>query len=412
MGRLRGAVVFIAIIGSCGLGGPVRGQGALDNGPTPGSQQTEKHDSFSRGHADSSRGSSQDHFVRGQGQIPAAPLRSALHFRAVPASVSGVTMGQQYWLGGYPLAYGPYADFSSYYPYALSTGSGYFGPYVAPPIVVSGDAQFGPQAVQRFMGVDPVPRPGAQIIPRPRPPIDTAAEPPAVPRADNRARLKAWRLIDAGDAEFIARRFAQALSRYREAAAAARDLAEAQFRQGFALVATARYADAAKAFIRGLQLDPDWPDSDFRLDEIYGENKVVKEAHLDALQKAVAAHPHDPDLLFVLGVYLYFDGQARAAAPLFRRAEIVVGAADADHLAGFLKNLPPEKKPQPRPAMEPPAKNVAPDNAEPNNPPQRIPPPPLPTEDNPAEKPPADQSADPFQIFDITPPWAPRRPPW
>jgi hypothetical protein len=412
MGRLQRAVVFVAVICLCGTGGPARGQEALDNRPAPGSQQADKHDPFAGRHADFSRGSSQDQLARGQGQLLASPLRSSLHLRAVPPSVGAVTIGQLYWLAGYPSIYGLYPDYPSYCPYTLSTGSGYFGPYVAPPLVVSGDAQFGPRAVQRFMGVDPVPRPAAQIDPRPRPAFDPAAAPPAVPHADNRARLKAWRLIDAGDAEFIERRFAQALVHYREAAAAARDLAEAQFRQGFALVATARYADAAKAFIRGLQLDPDWPASGFRLDEIYGENKVVKDAHLDALQKALAAHPHDPDVLFVLGVYLYFDGQAKLAAPLFRRAEIVVGAADADHLAGFLKNLPPDKQPQPRPAMEPPAKNAAPDNANPANPPQRIPPPPLPTEDKPAEKPPADQPADPFQIFDITPPWSTRRPPW
>jgi hypothetical protein len=408
MRRVRGTVVFLAVICACGAGRPACGQAAWGNGSVPDSQRADKHDSFSHNSADFSRGYSQDQIARAQGHLSAAPARFVPRPRPVFPS-SGLTITQLYLLGGYPSGYGLYSD----YPYVLGTDSGYFGPYIAPPVIVSGESQFGPLAVQRFMGVDPIPRPAAQVALRPRPAIDAGAAPPVapVPRADNRARLKAWRLIDAGDAEFLARRFAQALSHYRESAAAARDLAEAQFREGFALFATARYADAAKTFIRGLQLDPDWPNSDFRLDELYGENKVVKQAHLDALQKAVAAHPHDPDLLFVLGVCLYFDGQAGAAAPLFRRAEIVVGPLDADHLAGFLKNLPAEKKPQQRPAMEQPD-NAAPGKADPNKPAQKIPPPPLPTEDKPPERLPADKQADPFENFDLTPPGAPRRPSW
>jgi tetratricopeptide (TPR) repeat protein len=250
------------------------------------------------------------------------------------------------------------------------------------------------------MGVNPVQQQAAQPAPAPRPQAGVVEAAP--PHADNRARLKAWRLIDDGDAEFKQRRFAQALTRYRDAAAAARDLAAAQFRQGFALAAITRYTDAAKAFIRGLQLDPDWPDSDFKLDEIYGENKGLEKEHIDALQKALAAHPHDADVLFVLGIYLYFGDHPADSAPLFERAQAVVGPLNDDHLTGFLKHFATDKVPPAKPGEKPAVK---------------VPPPPLPIEDKPQAAPggakPADRGAlkpeDPFEGLDPSIPMSPRR---
>ncbi|HKD35728.1 MAG TPA: hypothetical protein VKB78_02980, partial [Pirellulales bacterium] len=167
-----------------------------------------------------------------------------------------------------------------------------------------------------------------------------------------------------------------------------------------------RYADAAKAFIRGLALDPDWPDSNFRLDDLYAGNKVIEKEHIDAMQKALAAHPHDADVLFVLGIYLYFGDQPAAAGPLFQRAQTVVGPLNDDHLIGFLKHFATDKAPPAKPGDKPAVK---------------LPPPPLPIEEKPqpapggnkpAAKPAAKgvmQSEDPFEGLDPSIPMAPRR---
>lgn len=382
MSRWFVGLVFVAAgFVSLAFGGSVCGQGTRDNGQVSGSQQGDRHDPFSRDSADFARGISQDRFRRAFGPSgPAAESRSFFGGGSRGSnSVTGIVV-YSYVYGWYPGS-----------PYSLTTDSGTFGPYIAPPVVVSGNALFGPQAVLRMMGVDPAPAPQVQPLARPRRGVDADAA-PIIPPADHRARQKSWNLVDQGDAEFVQRRFAQALSRYRDAAAAARDLAEPQFRQGFALVAMARFADVARAFRHGLQLDPDWADSGFQLDELYGANKVVKQSHLDALRKAVRDHPHDPDALFVLGVCLYFDNQIDAAAPLFRRAVNVLGPQDSDHLAGFLKHLPSEKKPADR-------------NIEGNKPAVKVPPPPLPAPDKPTDKKPLEKPnekpADPFEGLDI-----------
>lgn len=367
--------------------------------------QDDRHDPFARDYADFSRGYSQDQFRRYFPQTgPADSARGSSGSRSVVGVFVSPWGYNPFYSSPYYYQY-PY----SFYPYSLGTQSGEFGPYAAPPLFVSGAGQFGPRAVQRFMGVDPAPAPAAQPAPRVRRAID-AGDDVQVPPSDARARLKAWRLIDQGDVEFVARRFAQALSRYREAATAARDLGEAQFRQGFALIAVGRYADAVKAFQRGLRLDPDWPESEFRLDDLYGVNKPAKLEHLDALRKAVAAHPHDADLLFLLGVCLYFDGQMDAAAPFLRRAANVLGPVGADHLTGFLKHLPSEKNAAGNnavganpAAMNPAAANPPANNRAGNAAAPRIPPPPLPTEDKPAgDKPrekPAEPPIDPFDAL-------------
>jgi hypothetical protein len=86
-----------------------------------------------------------------------------------------------------------------------------------------------------------------------------------------------------------------------------------------------------------------------------------------------------------------------------RRAANVLGALGADHLAGFLKRLPSEKKPAENNAagakpgnVNPPMNNRAGDPAAP-----RIPPPPLPLPDKrPDGKPPEKPAETPVDPFD------------
>jgi tetratricopeptide (TPR) repeat protein len=144
----------------------------------------------------------------------------------------------------------------------------------------------------------------------------------------------AWKFIGYGDALFAKQKYAEANERYRSAARSAPQLGAAWFREGFALAAVGRCDLAAAAVKRGLKLDPGWPKSDFVLDQLFGPDKMAKNALLDALAGAVMAKPTDPNRLFVLAVCLHFDGQTDRAAMLLDRAEPFVGNNVA-HIEAF-----------------------------------------------------------------------------
>ena len=111
-------------------------------------------------------------------------------------------------------------------------------------------------------------------------------------------------------------------------------LADAYFRQGLALSAAGRYEQAVKALKRGLEIDPDWADSDFRLTEIYGADEAPKKATIDALTKAVKADPESSDPAMLLGIHYYFDGKKDAATTLLERVSKISGNGTA--VKGFL----------------------------------------------------------------------------
>jgi tetratricopeptide (TPR) repeat protein len=118
-------------------------------------------------------------------------------------------------------------------------------------------------------------------------------------------------------------------------------MAEAYMRQAFVHVAIGQYESAAKAFRRGLGLRSNWRGAALRLDTIYGGADLPKMQHLANLAKAVEDNPFDSDLLLVLGLVLYFDGQIDRAQLCFSRLSQLGG--DDDRLLSDLK-------PQPKPA--------------------------------------------------------------
>jgi len=186
------------------------------------------------------------------------------------------------------------------------------------------------------MGVDQfnVPAPAPRIVIQKD---DDAKK--GVGRASNPEALAlAWKFIGFGDAHFANQKYVDAFQRYKKSAQAAPGLAQAYFRQVYALAAQERYDLAAKALKRGLALDPGWARSKFQLDELYGPNQLAKKAHLDALTKEVAARPHDADLVFLLAVWCYFDGRRDRAAQLMPQAAGMLGP-DAGLLDGFLAEL-------------------------------------------------------------------------
>jgi tetratricopeptide (TPR) repeat protein len=162
------------------------------------------------------------------------------------------------------------------------------------------------------------------------------------PRVSNpTAVARAKEFLKFGDEHFRAQEFSEAYQRYKKAAGAAPDVAEAYFRQGFSLLALGKYDSAGKAILRGLALKPDWARSKFRLDDLYGPNRLAKANQLEQLAAAAGNEPDNPELLFLLGVELYFDGQPERARKFFVRAgELGEGRA---HLEGFFKALGPER---------------------------------------------------------------------
>ncbi|MGD0900205.1 MAG: hypothetical protein ABR915_20415, partial [Thermoguttaceae bacterium] len=69
-----------------------------------------------------------------------------------------------------------------------------------------------------------------------------------------------------------------------------------------------------------LELKPGWASSEFRLDDIFGEDSAAKKKQLDAMLQAADANADDGDVSLMVGVYYHFDGKPDRAAPFLRRA--------------------------------------------------------------------------------------------
>jgi tetratricopeptide (TPR) repeat protein len=172
-------------------------------------------------------------------------------------------------------------------------------------------------------------------------------DPPSSQRATNAAATtRGWKFIGYGDENFKSRRYSEANQRYHKAITTAPALAEGYFRAGFALLALGHWEPAAQVFKRGLNVDPNWAQSRFHLDDLYGANPSEKAAHLESLAKAATEDPSNGDLLFLVGLDLYFDGQKDRAKTFFERADQLVHGNNA-HLRGFLAG------PNPPPAVVP-----------------------------------------------------------
>lgn len=247
-----------------------------------------------------------------------------------------------YWGGAYrfPAPY-PYSAYPGYYP----PHPAWYSPYYLPPVHVPAEELYGPRAVQRFMGVDHwFQQPQSAVVirsdglrgaePAPCPPHEP--EDPKPGRGTNpQAVNRAWRFVGFGDAHFANENYVEANARYRKAAAAAPQLAEPYFRQGYALMAMGRYDLAVQAIRRGMEREADWPTSGFQNAELYGDNPQVEVAHLDALAAASEKDPHNADLLFLVGVMLHFHGSPERARPFFERAVQLLPGNDA-HVKAFL----------------------------------------------------------------------------
>lgn len=156
---------------------------------------------------------------------------------------------------------------------------------------------------------------------------------------DDRMLQTAWRFLENGDRLFAEGKYRDAYGQYRNAAKAVPRLAEAYFRQVFALVAVGAYEPAARAAKSGLELHPEWPKGPFQLTNLYGNDEAVKREHLARLAEAVQQAPQNGDLLFLLGVMLHFDDRADEARAFFAQAIPLMAGSDR-HVRLFLEGGP------------------------------------------------------------------------
>lgn len=233
----------------------------------------------------------------------------------------------------------PYGYSNNYYRYPDPHGT-YYNPrsnqveYYLPPVYYPAELAYGPQAMKQFMGVDRNFALGALLNPTDRDALVRPEKTELLLRTSNLETLRrAEKFITMGDRLFRDGKYHEALQQYKKASRTAPDLARSYFRQGHALNATNRPEFAATAFKRGLAVDPTQAESDFRLDDIYGGAELVKTAHLESLANTILARPDDADLLFSLGAFLHFNGEAKRAKKFFVRA---FELSRKDHLRAFL----------------------------------------------------------------------------
>jgi hypothetical protein len=295
----------------------------------PGARQADRHNPFSDRYIDM-----QPRGLERRGGGSSGPTG--------PSSGGVVLNFGGYYPGWYGWGY-PYDGYGYYPPYYLDPGYGPpLGPYNLPPLALPAETIYGPQRQWQFLGV-PQRQPSRTVIIAPPAAADGLADRAQLQPTNAEARARADRFLKAGDEQFADQRYYESLQRYKQAAQAAFDVAECYFRQGQAWVALGKYDQAAKMFQRGLQLDPSWPQTGFRLDALYGPNRAAQESHLDALAKAAEDNPRNSDFLFLVGIQLYFGGQPQRSEQFFERAATLAGP-QTEHLDGFLKRLHERKQ--------------------------------------------------------------------
>lgn len=143
----------------------------------------------------------------------------------------------------------------------------------------------------------------------------------------------------------------KAYLKYLEAQREAEDRGEVYFRQAFVLVAMGRYSHAVSKLKRGLQIDPKAAQGGQSLDQIYGVANV--DHKVDYLQRVADwanADVRDPDRLFLMGVLLHFDDDARSGEFINAAWKI---AGKGQHIQAFVRA--PDSRPNARPIAPAPA---------------------------------------------------------
>jgi hypothetical protein len=149
------------------------------------------------------------------------------------------------------------------------------------------------------------------------------------------ARLKSLDHQSRGDEKLRKHLWAQAYMNYRSAIDAAGDRGEARFRQGFTYTAMQHFTSAVREFKRGLALDSELPKTGITLAMLFGPgSEIVRTSILHKVADWVREDPRDPDRLFLLGLMLHYEEDARCRDVL-KAAQRTAGGIDG-HIAPLL----------------------------------------------------------------------------
>ena len=218
------------------------------------------------------------------------------------------------WQWGLPVVYSPpppiiiqniiQAPYGGALPAAAAARNG----VVIPP-------EFDPPAVKapaKAVRLGPAPKPPEAVIPDPpRPPV-----PPA-------GRAEADLIADNGTKAFADGQYGRALELFRKAAEITPNEPSAHYRVAQAQFARGKYREAVAAIAAGMALRADWSEARFTHRSMYWKKPAVFDDHLNALRQAATAFPDDPDLLFLLGHQLWFDGQRDEAKAYIQKARAI-----------------------------------------------------------------------------------------
>ncbi|MEK6257821.1 MAG: hypothetical protein AABP62_04295 [Planctomycetota bacterium] len=137
-----------------------------------------------------------------------------------------------------------------------------------------------------------------------------------------------------GDEKLRQQKWSQACMNYRQSVDVAEDRAPAHLRLGFAYTAMRHFTLAVREFKRGLTLDPTLPQSGDRLATIFGpDSKAARKSIQHQIATWVREDVHDPDRLFLLGLWLHYDDDPRGREVL---EAALSRAGEGDHIVALL----------------------------------------------------------------------------
>jgi hypothetical protein len=88
-----------------------------------------------------------------------------------------------------------------------------------------------------------------------------------------------------------------------------------------ALAATTNYASSVEEIKRARRIDPSWPQTGPKLDELFGADNILSQnAVLHKTAAWVREDIRDPDRLFLMGVLLHFSGDPDKSRTFFEAA--------------------------------------------------------------------------------------------
>jgi|SoiMethySBSTD1v2_1073268.scaffolds.fasta_scaffold272265_2 hypothetical protein len=175
--------------------------------------------------------------------------------------------------------------------------------------------EFDPPAVK-------APAKAARLGPAAKPP-EAAVPAPARPAAQPPGRAEADFITESGTKAFADGQYGRAVELFRKAAEITPNEPSAHYRVAQAQFARGKYHEAVAAIAAGMALRADWSEARFAPRDMYWKKPAAFDDHLNALRHAVTAYPDDPDLLFLLGHQLWFDGKRDEAKAYILKARAI-----------------------------------------------------------------------------------------